>query len=128
MTQFATLLVVDDNTPFRSLLSAFLKKSGYAALEAADGQEALEALSLTAVDAVLLDLQMQPMGGFDFMRRFREMGHAMPVILVTGDPSTDILTRATQMGFAGVMKKPVTETHMLRMIARVTTPAAPIAA
>ena len=56
----ATILVVDDNTPFRLLLSAFLKKSGYTVLEAEDGQRALEILNEQRADAVLLDLQMLP--------------------------------------------------------------------
>jgi len=124
MNQAVKILVVDDNTPFRHLLAAFLKKSGYATLEATDGQEALEILNRESVDAVLLDLQMQPVGGFTFMPEYRELGHRAPVILVTGDPSTDILERAAKMGFAGVMKKPVTEAHVLRMVARVTEPVA----
>jgi CheY-like chemotaxis protein len=119
------ILIVDDNAPFRHLMAAFLHKAGYATVEAQDGQQALEILERETVQGILLDLQMLPMGGFTFMEEYAELRHTAPVILITGDPSSDILTRASKMGFAGVLKKPVTEQRILQMLERVTSRSLP---
>ena len=80
---------------------------------------ALEELKRKPVDLVLLDLQMEPMGGLNFMDEFQTTEFkTIPVILITADPSTDILLRASKMGFAGVMKKPVTREQLLKMVER----------
>lgn len=117
------VLIVDDNAPFRHLLSAFLKKAHYTVLEAIDGQSALEALVYQKPDLIFLDLQMQPLGGFDFMKEYTALGHTIPVVLVTGDDSSDVLTMSTKLGFAGVLKKPVTEERILQIVRRFTAAA-----
>lgn len=114
------ILVVDDNPPFRNLLGAFLKKAGYGVSEAIDGQSALEFLQQNMVDLIFLDLQMQPLGGFDFMKEYTELGYKMPVVLVTGDESTDVLAVATKLGFAGILKKPISEDRILQIVKRFT--------
>lgn len=115
----ASILIVDDNPPFRHLLVAFLKKAGYRTLEAADGQQALEVLAENTPKAILLDLQMEPMGGFGFMEEYQNRGYTIPVVLVTGDASTDVLMRASKLGFAGVLQKPVTESRVLQVVERI---------
>lgn len=114
----ARILIVDDNTPFRHLLVAFLRKADFATIEAADGQEALDILEEDQPKAILLDLQMEPLGGFGFMEEYMERGYTIPVILVTGDGSNDILVRASKMGFSGVLQKPVTESRVISILQR----------
>jgi CheY-like chemotaxis protein len=59
------------------------------------------------------------MGGLNAMENLQVSPYrAIPVVLITADPSTDILLRASKMGFAGVMKKPVTEEQLLKMVAQ----------
>lgn len=113
-----TFLIVDDNAPFRLLLRSFLVKANYRVWEAENGEQALEMLGQRPIDVVLLDLQMQPMGGFDFMPIYQQRGYKMPVLLITADPSTDILERATKLDFAGILKKPVTEERILHLVKR----------
>lgn len=114
----APLLLVDDNAPFRGLMAAFLNKAGYKTLEAENGEQALALLDEHKPSMIFLDLQMQPMGGFDFMREYTERSHTAPVVLVTGDPSSDILTHATALGFAGVLKKPVNGERVVQFATR----------
>jgi CheY-like chemotaxis protein len=115
-----TILIVDDNAPFRHLMVAFLRKGGYNTLEADDGLAALAMLQIEKVDAILLDLMM-PVSGFAFMEEYIEQGYKLPVVLITGDQSSDVLTRSSKLGFVGVLKKPVTETRILQIVERALT-------
>ncbi len=117
------ILVVDDNAPFRHLLGAFLTKMNCTVSEAPDGLTALEFLEKNVVDLVFLDLQMQPLGGFDFMPEYRDTGRTAPVILITADESSDVLAKATKMGFAGVLKKPISEDRIVQIVRRFTASA-----
>lgn len=113
-----TLLVVDDNAPFRRLIAAWLYQAGYDVIQAADGQEALEQLVQQPVNAVIIDLQMEPLGGFHFRDALAETPlETIPCILVTSDSSSDVLMRASRAGFAGVMKKPVEKDRLLHLVA-----------
>jgi DNA-binding NtrC family response regulator len=117
----ATIMIVDDNAPFRHLMAAFLKKAGFNTIEAANGLEALLLLKTEKINVILLDLQMLPVGGFAFMEEYNELGYKLPVIMITGDQSSDVLERSSKMGFAGVLKKPVTEGRIIQSVERLLT-------
>ncbi|MDR3470103.1 MAG: chemotaxis response regulator protein-glutamate methylesterase [Devosia sp.] len=77
------VLIVDDSAVMRSLLRSVVNSG--AGLEvagtAADGASALSALALERHDLVLLDVEMPVMDGLDTLRKLRERGHKMPVIM-----------------------------------------------
>ncbi len=113
------ILVVDDNPPFRHLVVAWLRMQDYRVYEAEDGDKALDELAKHPVDLILLDLQMEPMGGLTFMEHLQETDYkTTPVVLITADPSSDILLRISKLGFAGMMKKPIEQPALLKMIAQ----------
>jgi CheY-like chemotaxis protein len=118
MSNKPTILVIDDNAPFRMLIRAFLQKEDYQVAEAENGEQALKMLDNVKPDLLLLDLQMVPIGGFDFMAVYTERGYKSPVILITGDPSTDILERSSKLGIAGIVKKPITEERLMQIVKR----------
>lgn len=113
----SSILVVDDNPPFRHLVVAWLREAGYDVHQADDGEDALEVLNVNAADLILLDLQMEPLGGFNFKEMVvgTPLDH-IPIVLITSDPSSDILMRSARMGFSGVMKKPIDRDRLLKMI------------
>ncbi|HEY1096210.1 MAG TPA: response regulator [Alphaproteobacteria bacterium] len=114
-----SILVVDDNPPFRHLVAAWLYQAGYHVVQANDGLDALEQLNRHKVDLILLDLQMEPLGGFNFREAVGATSYnTIPTILITSDPSSDILMRASRMGFDGVMKKPIEQNRLMQMIAQ----------
>ncbi len=76
------VLVVDDETPIRRLLSVALGSRGYQVQTVAGGQEALDRLSTDAFDLVLLDLGLPDLDGADVCRRIREWSR-VPIIVVT---------------------------------------------
>lgn len=113
----SSILVVDDNPPFRYLVAAWLHQAGYQVVQASDGQDALDKLNDHAVDLILLDLQMEPLGGLNFKDAVKgTVFDRIPTLLITADPSSDILMRAARMGFNGVMKKPIDQMRLLRMV------------
>ena len=73
MTQqrrLATILVVDDNAASRYATVRYLKSGGFLTLEAATGQEALD-LAETGPDAVVLDINLPDMDGFEVCQALR---------------------------------------------------------
>jgi CheY-like chemotaxis protein len=114
-----TLLVVDDNAPFRHLISAWLYQAGYDVIQAENGEDALEQLVRHPIDLMVVDLQMEPMGGFHFRDAIADTKfERTPSIMVTADPSSDVLMRAARAGFSGVMKKPIEQKRLLQMVAQ----------
>lgn len=87
----AKILVVDDDTETRYLLAAILDTEGYGSLLAASGTEALDILGRIRPDAVLLDLLMPGMDGFELLTRMREDRslRSIPVLVLTGKSLTD---------------------------------------
>jgi len=85
------LLVVDDDPQVVDLVRQILEDEPYEVMAAADGQEALEAITQTRPDVVLLDLLMPGMDGFTVIERLRQdpQTHHIPVIVLTAKTLTD---------------------------------------
>ncbi len=78
------ILVVDDEEPVRQLLAEVLRTGGYEVVEATGGRDVPEILRDPRVRAVVTDLGMLPISGFDVARQTRALRPELPVILVTG--------------------------------------------
>ena len=103
----------------RQLMSVMLKKQGHTVVEAEDGETALRQLEIhDTIALILLDVQMKPMGGLRFLETFQALERAIPVILVSGDTSSDLLARATEHGARGVLRKPIDAERLMKMITR----------
>src|SRR5438270_736586 len=83
-----TFLIVDDEASNRYLLKQILEYAGYSAIEAADGDEALQLLSLHPVDVAIVDLNMPVLNGPAFIKEARSKRRlkALPIILYTATP------------------------------------------
>lgn len=113
----ATLLIVEDNDFIRMQLMKFLSEDGYSVIEARSGDQALQ-LHGPHVTVIVSDVRMEPMGGFELIRRLRANGDKTPVILVTGDQDPEMLSEATKLGVSGVLMKPVQKARLLEMVHR----------
>jgi two-component system alkaline phosphatase synthesis response regulator PhoP len=100
-----TILIVDDQPAIRSLLKDFLRKHDYDVLEASNGREALEVTSITSPDAVLLDVMMPEMDGFEFTRQFRQKSDA-PIILITAKSDESDKVVGLELGADDYLTKP----------------------
>lgn len=113
-----TVLVVEDNDFVRMQICKFLNDEGYRTVESTDGQEALEIISEGA-DMAIVDVRMEPMSGFDFVRTLRSNDDDTPVIVITGDENTDILSEASKLDILAVLKKPVEKDRLIKSVSRV---------
>ena len=76
----STILIADDETPFRAVLRDILEPLGHRIIEAADGEEALERLGRMRVDLVIADQRMPRLDGLALLRRIRLMPSPPPVV------------------------------------------------
>lgn len=106
------ILVVDDEDDLRRMTTRLLDGLGYAAVAAANEEEALAALASGRVDAVLLDVVLGDKNGWEALRRIREAGK-VPVVMMSGATmDADVLKDALAMGAQDILQKPF-ETHDL---------------
>jgi signal transduction histidine kinase/DNA-binding response OmpR family regulator/PAS domain-containing protein len=89
-TSRGSVLIVEDDAATREMIRRVLKKEGWKTTEAENGAVGLERLGEAAPDAILLDLMMPVMDGFEFLARLRENAewHGIPVIVVTAKTLT----------------------------------------
>jgi DNA-binding NarL/FixJ family response regulator len=84
----ARVLIVDDDARFRALARALLEASGYAvAGEAADGAQALAAVSQLRPDAALVDVRLPDTDGLALARRLIEQDRGLRIVLTSTDPT-----------------------------------------
>lgn len=107
------VLVIDDSSTMRKIVSRALRQAGLdfdEILEAADGQEALNLLENENVDLILSDINMPNMDGIEFLRQKREIDAIknIPVVMITTEGGADIIGEAKELGAAGNIKKPFT--------------------
>ena len=103
------VLIAEDNAVNRELLRELLEARGYAALEACDGQEALQMIAQTQPDIVLLDIGMPVLDGFGVIREIRENPRwaTLPVLAVTAYAMQGDREKIMKSGFNGYLSKPV---------------------
>ncbi|MEG0571007.1 MAG: EAL domain-containing protein [Oscillospiraceae bacterium] len=104
-----TILVVDDNAVNRMILTNILSEK-YAVLEACDGKEALDLLSEKGddVSAVLLDLVMPVMTGYEFLQAIKSYENCtnLPIVVTTENSGNDSEIKALQLGAWDFVSKP----------------------
>ncbi len=103
-----TLLVVDDDTLYRTLLTTCLEDKGYIVAEAENGKEAWKMIETGSYDLVFLDLVMPEMNGFEVLERMKSDGRTdhIPVIVVSGENDMESLVRCIETGAADFICKP----------------------
>lgn len=100
------ILVVDDDSDIRKLVSVVLKQSGYEVETAADGLAAWEALNTECYDLLLTDQNMPRMTGVELIKKLRAVLNLMPVILVSGMMPTEEMSKHPWLQIEAVMFKP----------------------
>lgn len=78
------VLLVEDSIDFASLMEAGLREDGHEVLRATDGLSGMEAIWRFKPDLMLLDIGLPVVDGLTVLRRIRESGNRIPVIMVTG--------------------------------------------
>jgi DNA-binding NtrC family response regulator len=115
-TILRTVLVVDDEAEVRNLLSELLTRCDYEVVTAANGVEAVAALSETPPDLVLLDLTLPGVSGLEVMKRIQSTMPSTPVIILSGTPDSAAALTAVRMGAYAYLPKPFEFEHLQRLL------------
>jgi DNA-binding response OmpR family regulator len=119
MSQPARILIVDDEPNVRLGFCTALATAGYEVDEAADGQEALDRLEQSPVRLVLLDLRMPGLDGMEVLRRLREGGNDVPVVIITAHGSIPDAVAAMKLGAIDFLTKPLTPKDLRQVVGEV---------
>jgi two-component system response regulator AtoC len=107
MERNCTVLVIDDDDVARASLCEFLGAAGYRVRSARGGAEGLGALlGGSEIEAVLLDLVMPDVDGFEVLRRYRDQGGAAPVVVLSALSDAGGVVRAMKLGATDYLPKP----------------------
>ena len=117
MNNNSKILVVEDNDFVRMQIVQFLKSENFDVHECKDGEEALSAMDDT-FDVAVVDVRMEPIDGFEFIRTIRGQNLNTAVILVTGDQNPDILAESQKWKVAAVLMKPVQKDRLIKTVER----------
>jgi signal transduction histidine kinase/CheY-like chemotaxis protein/streptogramin lyase len=122
------ILLVEDNIINQKLARRLLENGGHTVKCAADGGQALEACEQNQFDAILMDIQMPVMDGFEatveLRRRESHLGRRTPVIALTANAMQGDRERCLTAGMDGYVTKPINTAELLEVIAKtVGTPA-----
>ena len=101
------LLVVDDEQDILSLLETLLKKEGYDVETAMSGKEALAKMEVNIPKLVITDLFMDGMNGMQLMESIHNKTPLLPVIILSGQAQIRDAVKATHMGSAAFLTKPI---------------------
>jgi signal transduction histidine kinase/DNA-binding response OmpR family regulator len=115
------ILVVDDVAANRQIAQAMLSSAGHTVEVAEDGISALLALANGPFDAVLMDLQMPGMDGFEATRRIRALpppACAVPVIALTASALPDQIEATRRAGMDAHLVKPIDRLALLQVLRR----------
>ena len=119
------VLVVDDDSGLRGLLNAMLSRSGFTVEVAEGGAEAIEALQRTSFDAIVLDLMMRGVSGFDVIAYLEPIaGERKHVVVISAASPTVINSVAGSPIVQCVIRKPFEMAELVNAVqACVTTSA-----
>src|SRR5579871_693001 len=100
------VLVVEDEVRMAGLLERALREEGHAVDVAADGPEGLWLATENAYGAIVLDLTLPGLDGFELCRRLRESGRWMPVLMLTARDAVGDRVRGLDAGADDYLVKP----------------------
>src|SRR5712675_2606540 len=121
------VLVIDDDEAAREILVELLGRIGYHAFAAADGKAGLEWLAGAAAppQAVLLDLRMPVLDGFEVLRRYRAEGGTAPVIALSAMDEKEAVVKAMRLGASDYLVKPIEPEELKEAIERCSAASRP---
>jgi two-component system NtrC family response regulator len=113
-----TILVVDDEANYLTVMQALLEEAHYEALTALSGPEALKAASQSDLDVVLTDMKMPKMSGIELLDELKRLYPDIPVIIMTAYGTVEKAVQAMKKGAFDYILKPFKNEEILVTIAK----------
>tara|TARA_R110000850_G_scaffold275938_1_gene416360 strand:+ start:2094 stop:2747 length:654 start_codon:yes stop_codon:yes gene_type:complete len=111
-----TVLVVDDDPALQTLFKQFLKKAGFGRIVVGTGAEALSYAQKQRFDLVFLDLKLPDIPGDELYVKLKDLYPDLPIVIITGYPDSEILTKILSSGPVTVIKKPIEYDQLNRTV------------
>lgn len=111
-----TILIVDDEKHYRSILSTCIKEEEYTTLTAKNGLTALKTLENSDIDLLITDMKMPDMDGMELLKSVKAKLPDIPVIIMTAHGSIETAVEAMQNGAFTFIQKPFTSENLLFFI------------
>jgi DNA-binding response OmpR family regulator len=112
-----TVLVVDDTSDIRLLMSTLLRQAGLAVREAADGTQAIRSVQDLVPELIILDLQMPDLDGWTTLTELRKLMPAEVAVVVCSVKSAEAdRMRALELGCDGYITKPFANEYFIRHV------------
>jgi DNA-binding response OmpR family regulator len=116
-----TVMIADDDELIRRVITIYFGGRGYRVVAVAGGQECLAQLSLSKPDALLLDVSMPGMDGWEVCRRIRETSD-VPIIILTARAQESDREMGAAVGASAYVTKPVSLKQLEARIRSLVTP------
>ena len=102
-----TILVIDDSSFQRKIISGILTKGGYQVLLSENGKEGIERVEHEHPDLIITDLLMPEYDGYWVLQQLKIKKHSIPVIIITSDIQKSTERRCRDLGAIAFLNKPV---------------------
>lgn len=111
-----TVLIVDDSSLSRKLIADLLNGEGFHIIFGKGGKDAIEILSETKVDCLLLDLLMPDVDGFDVLGFIQKNDIKVPSIVISADIQDTTRKQVESLGAFGFLNKPPQKDETIKVI------------
>ena len=106
MMMIPNLLITDDDSAFRKVVSESLSRGGFQVTEACDGQEALDVIATTRIHVALVDVHMPRIDGLQLMQLLATAPQRPTCVLMSAELNDEIEQEALRMQAYRVLSKP----------------------
>jgi DNA-binding NtrC family response regulator len=113
-----TILIVDDDAGFRSLMETILRGESYDVDSAASVEEAIACANRRSYRLLISDLKLPDGTGLDLLRHWKQEMPEVPVIMITGFGTIATAVEAMKLGAADYLGKPLSSPDELRIVVR----------
>jgi DNA-binding response OmpR family regulator len=111
-----TILLVDDDAEICQFLATLLELEGFTPRIATRPEQAMA--QIQDADAILIDLAMPEVDGFELCRRVRAAGYAHPIVIVSARPGADLPAKASAAGADEFVRKPFDNADLVARVRR----------
>ena len=110
----STILVVEDEVDLLFTIALSLELNGYRVVKASSGEDALGVVETERPDAVVLDIRLPGIDGWEVLNRLKDRGHfpATPVVLLSAQVDAATAARAVELGCHAHLAKPFSTTEL----------------
>jgi DNA-binding response OmpR family regulator len=110
------ILVIDDQSDIRTMISIVLRVNHFEVVEAASGAAALQQFETAKFDLAIVDIFLQGTNGFDVIAAMRERVRDLPIVAISGMTTFDFVSASSELAGVICLRKPFRPNELIRAI------------